>query len=109
MLYRLTFDVWQPTLLREYKEDVGDRVAFATEYAVEREEGRKEGRLEIIFDLVKDGTLDTRTAQERFSLNDDEMRLLEERLAGVSLENNSDVEAKTPLNKKPAAIGDGNS
>ena len=99
----------QPTLLREYKEGVGDRVAFATEYAVERKEGRKEGRLEIIFDLLKDGTLDARTAQERFSLDNDEISLLEERLADVSLENNSDVEAKTPLSKKPAAIGDGRS
>ncbi|MGB1230562.1 MAG: hypothetical protein ACPG7U_05320 [Holosporaceae bacterium] len=85
MLHRLTFDVWQPTLLREYKEGVDDRVAFATEYAVERKEGRLEV-LENVFALVKSGKLDSQTVQENFSLNQDEMRLLEEQLAGVSLQ-----------------------
>lgn len=108
MLHRLTFDVWQPTLLREYKEGVDDRVAFATEYAVERKEGRLEV-LENVFALVASGTLDRQIVQENFNLSSNEMCLLEEQLAGVSLENNPGVEAKTSLHKKPAATGDGNS
>ena len=84
--------------------------------AVEREEGLKEGRLEEreqlltnIADLIKAGSLEKSNAQRGFHLSNDEMRLLEERLAGVSLENNPGVEAKTSLNKKLAASDDSNS
>ena len=100
MLHRLTFDVWQPTLLREYKEGVGDRVVFATEYAVEREEGRKEGRLEErqkLLTFIKSGNL---------NLSESDMLALQEQLTSVSLEGSSPVQ-NTTTHKKPASTDTG--